>query len=86
MVSVSLCMIVKMRWTCWNAVWRAPLSWWTRSSLWIPVLPTAPGRSPPGLQIKDFPWRDDFSAARNESFSHASMDYCIWLDADDILL
>lgn len=37
-------------------------------------------------QIFDFPWRDDFSAARNESFSHASMDYCLWLDADDVLL
>ena len=37
-------------------------------------------------QVFDFPWQDDFSAARNESFSHASMDYCMWLDADDILL
>ena len=37
-------------------------------------------------QIYDFPWRDDFAAARNESFSHASMDYCLWLDADDVLL
>ena len=30
-------------------------------------------------QIFDFPWQDDFSAARNEAFSHASMDYCMWL-------
>ena len=37
-------------------------------------------------KLFDFPWRDDFSAARNESFSHASMDYCLWLDADDVLL
>ncbi|MDE7218766.1 MAG: glycosyltransferase family 2 protein [Oscillospiraceae bacterium] len=37
-------------------------------------------------QIFDFPWQDDFSAARNESFSHGSMDYCMWLDADDVLL
>ncbi len=37
-------------------------------------------------QIYSFPWRDDFAAARNESFSHASMDYCMWLDADDVLL
>ena len=37
-------------------------------------------------QIFDFPWTDDFAAARNESFSHASMDYCLWLDADDVLL
>ena len=37
-------------------------------------------------KVYDFPWRDDFSAARNESFSHAAMDYCMWLDADDVLL
>ena len=37
-------------------------------------------------KIIDFRWRDDFAAARNESFSHASMDYCMWLDADDVLL
>ena len=37
-------------------------------------------------KIFDFPWRNDFSAARNESFSRASMDYCLWLDADDVLL
>ena len=37
-------------------------------------------------QVYDFPWRDDFAAARNESFARASMDYCLWLDADDVLL
>ncbi len=26
-------------------------------------------------RIIDFPWNDDFSAARNLSFSHATMDY-----------
>ena len=30
-------------------------------------------------------WTDDFSDARNYSFSKASMDYCMWMDADDIL-
>lgn len=30
-------------------------------------------------------WKDDFSDARNYSFSKASMDYCMWMDADDIL-
>ena len=35
--------------------------------------------------IYDFPWIDDFSAARNFAFSKATMDYCMWLDADDIL-
>ncbi|STO12441.1 SPBc2 prophage-derived glycosyltransferase SunS [[Flavobacterium] thermophilum] len=36
-------------------------------------------------RVIDFPWSDDFSAARNFSFSHATMDYIFWLDADDIL-
>ncbi|MED4877138.1 glycosyltransferase [Anoxybacillus geothermalis] len=36
-------------------------------------------------RVIDFPWSDDFSAARNFSFSHAAMDYIFWLDADDIL-
>ena len=36
-------------------------------------------------RIFSFPWIDDFSAARNFSFSKATMDYCLWLDADDVL-
>ncbi len=36
--------------------------------------------------IFDFEWIDDFSAARNYSFSQAKMDYILWLDADDVLL
>lgn len=37
-------------------------------------------------RIYDFPWIDDFAAARNYAFDQATMDYCMWLDADDILL
>lgn len=37
-------------------------------------------------RIFDFTWVNDFSAARNFSFAQASMDYILWLDADDILL
>lgn len=37
-------------------------------------------------KIFDFSWIDDFSEARNFSFSKASMDYILWLDADDVLL
>ena len=29
---------------------------------------------------------DDFSAARNFAFSKASSEYCMWLDADDVIL
>ncbi|MGG0262779.1 glycosyltransferase family 2 protein [Bacillus mycoides] len=35
--------------------------------------------------IYDFKWICDFSAARNEAFRHAKMEYIFWLDADDIL-
>ncbi len=36
-------------------------------------------------KIFDFKWCDDFSAARNFSFSKAKSEYIMWLDADDIL-
>ena len=36
-------------------------------------------------KIFDFIWIDHFSAARNYSFSKAVMDYCMWMDADDVL-
>ena len=35
--------------------------------------------------VYSHPWKDDFSDARNYSFSKASMDYCMWMDADDVL-
>lgn len=35
--------------------------------------------------VYDFVWKDDFSAARNFSFSKATGDYILWLDADDCL-
>lgn len=36
-------------------------------------------------KIYHFDWIDDFSAARNFSFSKATSDYVMWLDADDII-
>ena len=36
-------------------------------------------------KVYDFEWIDDFSAARNYSFSKAEMDYIMWLDADDVI-
>ncbi|HWQ74634.1 MAG TPA: glycosyltransferase [Syntrophomonas sp.] len=35
--------------------------------------------------IYDFKWIDDFAAARNAAFAKASMDYLLWLDADDVI-
>lgn len=37
-------------------------------------------------KIYDFEWCDDFAKARNYSFSKASCDYMMWLDADDFIL
>ena len=36
-------------------------------------------------KVYDFEWKDDFAAARNFSFSKATGDYVMWLDADDIV-
>ena len=36
-------------------------------------------------QIYDFQWVDDFSKARNFAFSHATMDYIMTMDADEVL-
>ena len=35
--------------------------------------------------VYDVTWIDDFAAARNFSFSKATMDYQMWLDADDVM-
>ena len=36
-------------------------------------------------KVFDFEWEDDFAAARNFACRKASMDYWMWLDADDIV-
>ena len=35
--------------------------------------------------VYDFVWCDDFAAARNFAFAQATKDYCMWLDADDVI-
>jgi len=37
-------------------------------------------------KLYDFPWINDFSAARNFAFRLATQDYILWLDADDVIL
>lgn len=36
--------------------------------------------------IYDYRWDDHFAKARNFAFSKATCEYCMWLDADDVLL
>ena len=38
-----------------------------------------------GAEVYDFEWIDDFSKARNFSFSKSTCDYIMWLDADDVI-
>jgi len=38
-----------------------------------------------GAKVHHFEWIEDFGAARNYSFSHATTDYIMWLDCDDTL-
>lgn len=35
--------------------------------------------------VYDYPWQQDFAAARNYACSKARMDYWMWLDADDVI-
>ena len=38
-----------------------------------------------GAKVYSYEWQNDFSAARNYSFSLASCEYAMWLDADDVI-
>ena len=88
MISISLCMIVKdeelVLKRCLDSV----------KNLMDEIIVVDTGSSDKTKEIAylytdkvyDFQWINDFSAARNFSFSKATKDYIMWLDADDVLL
>ena len=88
MITISLCMIVKneedVLERCLESV----------SDLVDEIIIVDTGSTDKTKQIAEkytekvysFRWIDDFSAARNYSFSKATKEYCMWLDADDVLL
>lgn len=38
-----------------------------------------------GARLYEFPWCDDFAAARNESLRHARGEWIFWMDSDDTI-
>lgn len=87
MITVSLCMIVKNE---ENTIGRCLSSASAIADEIIVVDTGSTDRTKKVVEkfagkIYDFEWIDDFSAARNFAFGKASMDYLLWLDADDII-
>jgi len=38
-----------------------------------------------GAEVHEFPWIDDFAAARNEALKHCTSDYVLSIDCDEVL-
>ena len=87
MVSISLCMIVrneeKVLERCLDSVCRAVDEMIIVDTGSVDSTKEIAGKYTD--KVYDFVWVDDFSAARNFSFSKAAMDYCMWMDADDVM-
>lgn len=87
MISISLCMIIKNE----SSVLDRCLSSIFPATDEIIIADTGSSDNSKEIAqrynavIYDFPWNDNFSDARNFAFSKASMDYCLWMDADDTI-
>lgn len=87
MARVSLCMIVR------NEEKNLPVCLESIGSLFDEIIVVDTGSTDRTTSIArsfdakvvDFPWCDNFSAARNEALRHATGDWIFWLDADDRL-
>ncbi|RIW28054.1 glycosyltransferase [Bacillus salacetis] len=87
MITISLCLIVKNEEaTLWNCLDSA-------KEIADEIIIVDTGSTDRSKEIAreftdkvfDFEWVDNFAPARNQSFKHATMDYILWLDADDVL-
>lgn len=88
MITISLCMIVKDEeatlWNCLNSV----------KDIADEIIIVDTGSTDRSREIAseftdkiyDFEWVGNFEPARNFSFKHATMDYILWLDADDVIM
>ena len=87
MITISLCMIVKDE----QAVLGRCLDSVAEAVDEIIIVDTGSSDATKEIAAKytdkiyDFKWIDDFSAARNYSFSKATKEFAMWLDADDVL-
>lgn len=87
MITISLCMIVKNE----DAVLARCLSSLSDCVDEIIIIDTGSEDKTKEVAyqytdyVYDFTWADDFALARNYSFSKATMEYCMWLDADDVI-
>ena len=85
MITLSLCMIVKNE----EAVLERILKPMSLAADQIIIMDTGSTDRTKEIarrytqEVYDFPWKDDFAAARNAACEKASMDYWMWLDADD---
>ena len=88
MISISLCMIVKNE----EAVLERCLNSAKDIADEIVIVDTGSTDNTKDIasrftdKIFDFKWEDDFAKARNFSFSKATKEYILWLDADDVIL
>lgn len=86
MITISLCMIVKNE----EAVLARCLDSISNYVDEIIIVDTGSSDKTKEIAYKytdkvyDFKWIDDFASARNDSFSKATKEYCMWLDADDV--
>lgn len=87
MITISLCMIVKNE----ELVLGRILSQMSNIADEIIIVDTGSNDNTKEIArqytslVFDFPWIQDFAAARNFACSKASMDYWMWLDADDVV-